>query len=70
MGYRVANGGVGVWLDKLTFTSSQVSHHINELLTDTNGHIAQSLTRLGDTLRLAGGVQRAADLLQHTALVG
>jgi UDP:flavonoid glycosyltransferase YjiC (YdhE family) len=69
MGYRVVDAGVGVWLDKQTFTSSQVSRHVDELIDDVNGTISVALRRLGHSLKMAGGVTRAADLLEHVALV-
>jgi len=70
MGYRVADAGVGVWLNKQTFTSSQVSMNVDELIADVNGTIGVSLRRLGHSLKMAGGVTRAADLLEHVALHG
>lgn len=70
MGYRVADAGVGAWLDKLNFTSAEVSSNLNRLIADSDGSIARSLATNSHVLKMAGGAKRAADLIEHVALYG
>lgn len=90
MALRVADAGVGSWVDKTTFTptelrdsllkvrarcevdSGQVGTEMScgwQLIADRDGQLARSLRRISSSLRLAGGVQRAADLIEDFAEV-
>jgi len=70
MGYRVADAGVGAWLDKLNFTSEEVTSNVNRMIADSDGSIARSLAANSHALKMAGGAKRAADLIEHVALYG
>jgi hypothetical protein len=70
MGYRVANAGVGKWLDKMSFTSAQIQSSLVDLLEDRDGSVARSLSKQSHLLQISGGARRAADLIEHAALHG
>lgn len=70
MALRVADSGVGLWLDKLSFNSTQVRDGVQQLISDNNGDFSRNMDRISAALKLAGGAARAADLIEHVAFHG
>jgi UDP:flavonoid glycosyltransferase YjiC (YdhE family) len=65
MAVRVADAGVGVYLDKTTFTSRQLRDAIVRVLTDDA--FRDGIPALQRAFVEAGGVRRAADLIEQAA---
>lgn len=65
MAVRVADAGVGQWFDKRTVTGAQLGAAIEVLIRDTE--VPARLTRLQDAIVRAGGVSKAADLIEAAA---
>jgi MGT family glycosyltransferase len=61
MAVRVADAGVGVWMDKSRFTVAQLAAAIRRVSEDEA--FRRRIAPLQDAFRRAGGVERAADLI-------
>ena len=64
---RVHNNGFGVYLDPDTLSSSKITESLKALET---GEYRSNVARLQKVIRMAGGVERAADLVEFYADVG
>jgi UDP:flavonoid glycosyltransferase YjiC (YdhE family) len=60
---RVADAGAGVWLDKTRFGADDLNQAIVRVLSDPS--FAQSMPRLQRAFADAGGVRRAADIIER-----
>ncbi len=67
MAVRVADAGIGVWLDKRRFTADELRDAILRVLSDDT--IRGALPAVQRALDAAGGVGRAADLIEDHARV-
>jgi MGT family glycosyltransferase len=67
MAVRVADAGIGVWLDKRRFTAAALHGAIRRVLDD--GAFAQAIPAAQQALAAAGGARRAADLIERAARV-
>jgi UDP:flavonoid glycosyltransferase YjiC (YdhE family) len=65
MAVRVADAGVGVYLDKAKFTASELRSAIGRVLSDPSFH--ERIPALQRAFEEAGGVRRAADLIEQAA---
>ena len=65
MAARVADAGVGVWMDKTSFTSPQLRGAIERVAREAS--FRDRLPEVQDAFARAGGVRRAADLLERAA---
>jgi UDP:flavonoid glycosyltransferase YjiC (YdhE family) len=65
MAWRVQDAGVGVWLDKYRFTPQQLRDAITQ--TGTSDALRANIPAIQATFAAAGGVRRAADLIEQTA---
>lgn len=71
MAARVYDAGVGSYLSKSTFTATNVSDHIDALLSTSNlAAYDRSLTRARSAMQLAGGVERAVDYIEFVDQFG
>jgi polyene glycosyltransferase len=68
MALRVVDAGVGVLLDKRTFRSADLRASIHDVLR-SDGY-PRAIPAIQSSFRLAGGVKRAADLIEHVAAFG
>jgi UDP:flavonoid glycosyltransferase YjiC (YdhE family) len=68
MGTRVSDAGVGLVLDKNGVSGAALRDAIRRVLTEPS--FGEALPPLQSSFRLAGGVRRAADLLEALAAVG
>jgi len=64
MAQRVVDAGVGQRLDKQTFTTQQVKSAVS-LFLHPSASLTASLVRVQSLVKMAGGVSRAVDLIQH-----
>jgi UDP:flavonoid glycosyltransferase YjiC (YdhE family) len=65
MAVRVADAGIGLRLDKRRFTADELRAAVVRVLTDDS--FRKALPRLQQALVDAGGVRRAADLIERAA---
>jgi MGT family glycosyltransferase len=65
MALRVADAGIGVWLDKQKFTTEELRDAIMMVLT--NEAMGVAMANVQQALEVAGGVDRAADLIEAQA---
>lgn len=65
MAVRVADAGIGLWLDKRRFTAAQLRTAVLRVLNDDS--FRQALPPVQRALVDAGGVRRAADLIERAA---
>ena len=65
MAARVADAGIGLWLDKRRFTADQLRTAVLNVMTVDS--FRQALPRVQQALADAGGVRRAADLIERAA---
>ena len=68
MAVRVQDAGAGVYVDKRKFTVSELATCIERVLTEAS--FRDALPALQSSFRLAGGVPRAVDLIEHFARFG
>lgn len=68
MGARLADAGVGLTLDKTSFTADELRGAILRVLREDS--FRRQIPAIQSSLELAGGVRRAADLIEHQAAVG
>ncbi|CAF1624158.1 unnamed protein product, partial [Didymodactylos carnosus] len=68
MGHQVSDAGVGILLDKVKFTSNELRTKIEEILKNKNYSL--NIKRVQAQIKLHGGVQRAADIIETVAQVG
>jgi UDP:flavonoid glycosyltransferase YjiC (YdhE family) len=68
MAVRVADAGVGLWLEKSRFTSDTLRRAIARVLHEPS--FRAPIPALQDAFKRAGGVARAADLLEQAAAAG
>jgi UDP:flavonoid glycosyltransferase YjiC (YdhE family) len=67
MAVRVADARIGLWMDKRTFTSGQLRAAILRVMTDDT--FPRALPSVQRALEEAGGIRRAADLIERAAAV-
>jgi hypothetical protein len=67
MAVRVADAQIGLWMDKRTFTSGQLRAAILQVMADDT--FRRALPGVQRALEEAGGVRRAADLIERAAAV-
>jgi UDP:flavonoid glycosyltransferase YjiC (YdhE family) len=65
MAARVADAGVGVWMDKTRFTAAQLRAAIDRVSRD--GAFRERIAPIRRACASAGGVRRAADLIEAQA---
>ncbi|HVZ22175.1 MAG TPA: glycosyltransferase [Vicinamibacterales bacterium] len=65
MALRVADAGIGVWLDKRTFTAEELRAAILRVLHDEA--FGDAMASVQRAVAAAGGVRRAADLIEAQA---
>ena len=65
MAVRVADARIGLWMDKRTFTSERLRAAILQVLSDDA--FRRALPSVQQALEEAGGVRRAADLIERAA---
>jgi UDP:flavonoid glycosyltransferase YjiC (YdhE family) len=65
MGLRVQGAGVGLLLDKNTVTAGELQHAIARVAGDDA--FRRPIPELQASFRAAGGVARAADLIEQAA---
>lgn len=71
MAARVHDAGVGTFLSKSTFTAGSLTDSLAELLDDAKqANFTQSITTVRAAMKLAGGVERAADYIEFVAQYG
>jgi polyene glycosyltransferase len=68
MALRVVDAGVGVLLDKQSFKSVDLRSGIHDV--QRNDSYRRAIPVVQSSFRLAGGVKRAADLIEHVATFG
>ncbi len=68
MALRVQDAGVGLLLDKLRFSTSDLRRAVDQVVCDER--FRRPMPALQRGFRLAGGVERAADLIEHAATFG
>jgi UDP:flavonoid glycosyltransferase YjiC (YdhE family) len=68
MAMRVQDAGTGVALDKRTLTAAALQQAIVTVLKEPR--FARNIVPIQSSFVLAGGVRRAADLIEHAAAVG
>jgi MGT family glycosyltransferase len=68
MGLRVQDAGVGLLLGKSRLTPAELRHAIRRILSDDS--FGRRIPEIQSSFALAGGVRRAADLIEHLAAVG
>ena len=61
---RASDAGVARVLDKQSFTSEDIQREISHILLAEKDFMG-NIDRAKDLMRLAGGVNRAADLVEH-----
>ena len=66
MAARVADAGAGVWMDKTSFTPAQLRGAIERVWRDPS--FRGNLPKIQQAFAAAGGIKRAADLLERAAL--
>jgi hypothetical protein len=65
---RVVDAGVGLMLDKSRFTEAELGAAIRRVLHD--GAFRRPIPAIQSSFRLAGGVRRAADVIEHFVAFG
>jgi len=65
MAVRVADAGIGVWLNKQLFTATALHAAILRVLDDPS--FARAIPQAQEALASAGGARRAADLIERAA---
>lgn len=65
MAVRVADAGAGLWLDKNRFGAADLRRAIDRVLADAA--FARALPAVQQAFAAAGGVRRAADVIEQTA---
>jgi UDP:flavonoid glycosyltransferase YjiC (YdhE family) len=68
MAQRVADAGVGVILDKRRLSPKDLGHAIRTVLHEPK--FTRNIAPIQASFELAGGVRRAADLIEHVATFG
>jgi MGT family glycosyltransferase len=68
MAARVRDAGAGLWLDKVTFTPDQLRAAVRRACAEPG--LRRTMPALRSSFELAGGVRRAADLIEQAASVG
>ena len=68
MAARVVDSGAGLQLDKSTFGPEDVKSAVNQITH--NSTYNEMATKVGHTLRSAGGVHRAVDVIESTMRLG
>jgi UDP:flavonoid glycosyltransferase YjiC (YdhE family) len=68
MALRVVDAGVGVLLEKQRFNSADLRARIHDVLR--NDGYRRAIPAVQSSFRLAGGVKRAVDLIEHVATFG
>jgi UDP:flavonoid glycosyltransferase YjiC (YdhE family) len=68
MGLRVQDAGVGLLLGKGRLTATGLREAIRRVLSDPS--FTRNIPAIQSSFSLAGGVRRAADLIEHLADVG
>jgi UDP:flavonoid glycosyltransferase YjiC (YdhE family) len=68
MALRVTDAGVGLLLDKHRFSASQLRASIHQVAREDR--FRRGIPAIQSGFRLAGGVRRAADLIEHAAAFG
>ncbi len=68
MDNQVHNTGVGLSLDKFKFTSDELKTKIEQILNSKN--YSRNIERVQAQMKLHGGVQRAADIIETVAQFG
>lgn len=68
MDNQVQNAGVGLSLDKFKFTSNELKTKIEQILNNNN--YSRNIERVQAQMKLHGGVQRAADVIETVARFG
>ncbi|CEM37395.1 unnamed protein product [Vitrella brassicaformis CCMP3155] len=68
VGLRLKRAGVGLMLDRHTMTAADVRHAIAEVMS--NASFAERTAHLQATMKLYGGVERAADLVEYVYSMG
>jgi UDP:flavonoid glycosyltransferase YjiC (YdhE family) len=63
MAVRVADAGVGLWIDKSRFSAQSLSGAIDRVIDEPS--FVRNIVPLQAAFRRAGGVERAADLIQR-----
>jgi UDP:flavonoid glycosyltransferase YjiC (YdhE family) len=67
MAARVADAGVGLWVDKTRFTAAQLRTAIDRVRVDDS--FRTRIAPIQTACTAAGGVRRAADLIEDQARV-
>jgi UDP:flavonoid glycosyltransferase YjiC (YdhE family) len=65
MAVRVADAGLGVRIDKRRLTAEELRADVLRMLRDAEGEFRVALPRMQRDLARAGGVERAADLIER-----
>jgi UDP:flavonoid glycosyltransferase YjiC (YdhE family) len=65
MAVRVADAGLGVRIDKRRLTAEELRADVLRMLRDEEGEFRVALPRMQRDLARAGGVERAADLIER-----
>jgi UDP:flavonoid glycosyltransferase YjiC (YdhE family) len=68
MAIRVQDAGAGLFLNKTCFTSEDLKSAITKVMN--NGSFRKNIPALQSSFKLAGGVKRAADLIEQFVAVG
>ncbi|HNO63109.1 MAG TPA: glycosyltransferase [Thauera aminoaromatica] len=68
MAMRVLDAGVGLVVNKSTFTPQELRGAVQRVLEDDS--FRRPIPALQSSFKLAGGAQRAADLIEHRVAVG
>jgi UDP:flavonoid glycosyltransferase YjiC (YdhE family) len=68
MAMRVEDAGVGLMLDKRRLSGEALRSAIRTVLREPR--FAHNTRRIRSSFALAGGVRRAADLIEHAAVFG
>ena len=68
MAVRVQDAGVGVALNKSTFTPEELRRAVVRVLEDNS--FRRPIPALQSLFKLAGGAERAADLIEHFTTFG
>jgi UDP:flavonoid glycosyltransferase YjiC (YdhE family) len=70
MGVRAKDQGFGVWIDKFNVTGNAVQQGVLRMLDNDSDVHTHAIPRAQHLQHLAGGVSRAADLIEHMAYFG
>jgi UDP:flavonoid glycosyltransferase YjiC (YdhE family) len=65
MAVRVSDAGAGLWMDKTTFTASQLREAIARVLS--NDSFRERITPIQAAIAASGGITRAADIIEAEA---